>query len=841
MRRLIFLLYLICIPSYAFCDVIKSDLVWEGEVFLSEDILIPEGRSLTILPGTVIRVSPSENTKTDPEYLSPLSEITVRGTLKAEGKKGSPIIFTIGSNPSNPHLPKGGEGGFLKYGAAGAEKNDVSNRWAGIIVDGGMAVLSSCNVRDAEAGITVIKGSADIIDSLIKDNRYGMVAAGNDSKLLLKNALVSENDYGVFLLNNARMDKKKSRISGNKKKDLYSAAAKDFAAVVKESPAGTGETARVYGNEVLLGSTVWQGRIRVNGIIRVPEKSRLIILPGTLIEFIRNDTNGDGIGENGLLIQGVIVAKGTPERQIVFRSAEKKKGMGDWDAVNIMNSDGAQNLVEYCRIEDAYRGLHFHFSNVVVKGSVLKNNYRGIQFQESVVEIDSVDLFENRSGMQARDSEIVFRNSRVLRNHSGVNIFRSAVAFKGNVAANNLREGLRMREGVPVIEENLFEGNRFGALVSDSVYGSFSRNVVSHNLESGMHLRGIDNVEISGNFIQANGLNGINIQDSRAVIRGNHISGNGERGIGITSFDGVIVENDIIHNGTLAIDHEGGMEIAASLNWWGNDNPDSMIFDKNDDPKRGRVLHEPARSSSISYAWPLRTVSVDAAWYADISVRRPVEVLKGATLKILPGASVTYSDSVGMKISGRISAVGTRDGRIVFTSSSKKSASDWDEILLDHATGSRFAYCDFEHATWGIHSHFTDLEVSNCRFTGSYGGLRFRSGPLAIRRSVFENNHIGIRAFRGSAEITGSIIARNDIGLFVREKGAGLSIRNNNIFDNAEYNIRNGDFNAEDVDARDNWWGSDKPSDTIYDDRREPGIGRVIFEPFRKEPYKYED
>ena len=52
---------------------------------------------------------------------------------------------------------------------------------------------------------------------------------------------------------------------------------------------------------------------------------------------------------------------------------------------------------------------------------------------------------------------------------------------------------------------------------------------------------------------------------------------------------------------------------------------------------------------------------------------------------------------------------------------------------------------------------------------------------------------------------------------------------------NTNYNIRVGDFNLEDVDARDNWWGTDDPAGTIFDGRREPGVGKVIFEPFLTE------
>ena len=79
---------------------------------------------------------------------------------------------------------------------------------------------------------------------------------------------------------------------------------------------------------MLSGETIWRDTVAVNGIVRVPEGSRLVILPGTIVEFGERDTNGDGIGENGLLIQGVIIAKGTPKAPIVFRSTGKR-GAGE--------------------------------------------------------------------------------------------------------------------------------------------------------------------------------------------------------------------------------------------------------------------------------------------------------------------------------------------------------------------------------------------------------------------------------------------------------------------------------------------------------------------------------
>ena len=131
----------------------------------------------------------------------------------------------------------------------------------------------------------------------------------------------------------------------------------------------------------------------------------------------------------------------------------------------------------------------------------------------------------------------------------------------------------------------------------------------------------------------------------------------------------------------------------------------------------------------------------------------------------------------------------------------------WDEILLDHADGSIFSDCVFENATWALHVHFTRLRVEGCAFMKNYGGMRFRSGPIDITHSSFRENDIAIRSNAGNALITENSITANRIGIFVREKGSGLSIKKNNLFANGEYSIRLGDFNDEDVDARDNWWG----------------------------------
>jgi parallel beta-helix repeat protein len=191
-----------------------------------------------------------------------------------------------------------------------------------------------------------------------------------------------------------------------------------------------------------------------------------------------------------------------------------------------------------------------------------------------------------------------------------------------------------------------------------------------------------------------------------------------------------------------------------------------------------------------------------------------------------------------MLVKGRLIAKGQSNNKIRFTSDRKKGAGDWDEIQLEYATGSIISDCIFEYATWGLHSHFTNLIVSDSYFTNNFGGMRFRSGPAEIRDSVFEGNSIGIRAYIGNAVIKGNTIRKNDVGIFIREKGGGLVVKGNNFIDNSGYAIRVGDFNTEDVKAQGNWWGGVDPVSTIFDEKDEPGIGRVLLDPVLAEPVK---
>lgn len=809
---LFFILFTTLNPSSSQAVTLIKDTIWQGEIKLSDDVLVPKGVTLTIRPATRITVVAAESTKTDPEYISPLTEITIRGVLKVEGTEKDPVEMT-------------------------GEENRVGS-WAGITIDHGIAVMNSFLLKNAENAIHVLDGSLKMTGATLSGNRYGLVLQGSKTDASQDNSLITDNDYGLLTMQGAHLVSKSSTIKNNHKKDNYSAASKEYNPAVEFNSPVDMPVSRRYKDEAFRGDMVWQGRIEVAGTIRVPVGSRLIIMPGTVVEFTKKDTNADGIGENGIMIQGRLIAKGTKEQPIVFRSAETDKQMGDWDSINIMDSAGAQNLIEYCRIEDAYRGLHFHFSNVAVHNSFITNNYRGIQFQESQVDLKENYLGSNKSGVQGRDSDLVFNDNILHKNYVGANFFRTTMTARGNRFMGNLKEGWRIREGISTLQENLIDGNRNGLMLADMFYGDYSRNSFTNNLETGLSLKNADNIEVSGNLIAGNGINGLNVQESRALIKSNQITDNGERGIGVQSFDGLITGNNFAGNGLYAIDLDGTGDVAAPENWWGGSAPEKVIFDKRKDPSRGNVLHEKPQLLPFQFRWPLQYIATDTTWRGNIVINQNTSAMAGANLTVAPKTRVEFSNKTGLLIKGRMIARGTPADKIIFTSLDKKGASDWDEIQLEYATGSEISNCIFEYATWGLHSHFTNLSITDTLFENNFGGMRFRSGPVEIKRSTFRNNSIGIRAYLGNAILTENTITGNENGIFVREKGGGLTISRNNIFDNSNYNIRIGDFNNEDVPAKNNWWGSLDPPATFFDGRNEPGIGKVLYEPFQKEPLK---
>lgn len=793
-------------PETSTGAVIPPNTVWSGDITISEDVMVPPGVTLTIRPGSTVTVKRSESTKTDPEFISPLHEVMVRGRLLIQGTKEKPVLLR-------------GE-------------TTEKESWGGIILaDGGSLEAHHAVLRNAEAGISVFSGTAAIDRSIITDCRSGIVAASPLSSLNVADSSIIGNDYGVELIGAPSTRLASTAIRENRKGDRIDFPLPPFRDGTPAPPERT-YPPRPERATVLVGDTVWSGRILIEHEVRIPEGSRLLISPGTVVEFRRIDSNRDGIGEAGLMVQGTIIARGTPAQPIRFLSAEKFPSRGDWDGISIMNSDGAQNIFEHCIFEDAYRPLHFHFSNVAISWSTMRRNMRGIQFQESIVSLKDSLLIDNLSGIQGRDSAVEMIRNRLTGNLTGLNFLRCAVSVRGCGILGNLREGGRIREGSLQMTEGVVTANRTGLLMTDLHRGEVARSILSGNATHGISMKRCDNLHVGANHIGSNGANGIALQESGGSIRGNLISGNGERGIGIRSFSGSISGNIFSSNRIAAVENEGEETIDARRNWWDGDPTGGMIIDGRLDPRRGIVRTDEWLSSPPTFVWPLQRIPTDTLLAGEVTFSRETTVAEqGVTLAISPGTRVRFGRGAGLTIRGKLLSLGSPSRPVSFSPTEGIEPGSWDEILLEHASGSLFRHSIVEGGTWGVHSHFTDLEISASLFRNNRGGVRFRSGPLRIRDSRFEQNGIGIRSYIGEGEIADSVITGNDIGIFVREGAPTLTIRGSDLSGNREYSIRLGDFNRGDLDARGNWWGEGNPSDRLFDGEDEEGIGRILWDP----------
>ena len=230
----------------------------------------------------------------------------------------------------------------------------------------------------------------------------------------------------------------------------------------------------------------------------------------------------------------------------------------------------------------------------------------------------------------------------------------------------------------------------------------------------------------------------------------------------------------------------------------------------------------------------------NTVWTGTVKVSGRLLVKRGVTLKIDPGTVVKFVPAkqddtglaqCGMLVRGTIIADGLPGARIRFTSAAQRPRpGDWGEIQIIKSKGSSFTDCDFRYGGWGLHIHHTKIKISDCTFMrNSFGGIRGKGGKVEIAGCVLKGMQIGMRYWKGAPYIHNSDIMDDGTGIFWRQGCEGSKIKYNNFQGNRDYDIKLGEGQSGDIDARLNWWGDERPK--LYDRHRESYIGRVVTEP----------
>lgn len=148
--------------------VISGDAVWSGDVTVYSDVLVPEGVTLTILPGTDVVFAYSDSSKIEPMFLSMGTELLVRGRLVVAGEEERPVTFRPAPESVDLKAPEKGDWGGLIFDGPAASASRVSN--ARIVMAG--------------SGISTFYSSPEITGCTVTDSEYGYAFMGESAPRL---------------------------------------------------------------------------------------------------------------------------------------------------------------------------------------------------------------------------------------------------------------------------------------------------------------------------------------------------------------------------------------------------------------------------------------------------------------------------------------------------------------------------------------------------------------------------------------------------------------------------------------------------------------------------------
>ena len=319
----------------------------------------------------------------------------------------------------------------------------------------------------------------------------------------------------------------------------------------------------VVRNEFLTEDTHWRGDVRVEGGVTVAPQTTLTLAPGTVVRFA---------GEGGaLLILGRLVARGTPDRPILFAPASATTSETRWQGLVFLGTD-KKNILEQCRIEGATTAVDASFATLTMNETRLYASATGLRCQDCLLAVTGGGIERCGLGVSLVDSEADLRTVVMRENTRGIVASRSSLYLTASILEGHDEGGLVVEGGRLVLSANTIRGNGSG-LTLGSCEGTVSANRVADNRGHGVHLAKA-RVRVEGNSIEGNNGNGLEVEDGAAVAWGNSLASNGGY--------------DCINSGT--------DDFRAIANWWGGKDAAviaARIFDRQADGRKGRVFYLP--------------------------------------------------------------------------------------------------------------------------------------------------------------------------------------------------------------------------------------------------------
>ncbi|HWQ11526.1 MAG TPA: right-handed parallel beta-helix repeat-containing protein [Roseiflexaceae bacterium] len=383
-------------------------------------------------------------------------------------------------------------------------------------------------------------------------------------------------------------------------------------------------------SEDITGDETWSPEICATYLVTrsftIGFDGRLTILPGTIVRFDP---------KTGLVVEGMLVARGTPERPITFDSSQPDPRPGDWTGVRF-----ASNSVD-TRFDDAGNYLDGSMMQYVTiahgGGEQLLDPEANLALTSTTVYIDHVTVTNSATaGIHVESDDPLRITNNVITDNEGSGMYVSTnklyfdppipSIIDGNTVSRNKSNGIWvLASRDTVISHNTVEENEYGGMKVDGLplfpaYITITNNLIADNFFSeddrltcggGIHgLRSIFSIEsniITGNTADTGG--GVCTTSSAAQMHDNlfaeNRAGNANSIYIADAFDTTITGNDILSAGCMPqveLANDSNAAIDATDNYWGvldGSAVEALILHFTDDRDLGLVRYAPVRYAPV--------------------------------------------------------------------------------------------------------------------------------------------------------------------------------------------------------------------------------------------------
>ena len=360
---------------------------------------------------------------------------------------------------------------------------------------------------------------------------------------------------------------------------------------------------------ITANTTIWNDRVYVSGDLTIAPGKTLTIEPGTIVYFAAEDDNDSGIDPSrvALEVQGTLIAEGTAENPIIFKSFSDEPFPGDWFGIYFSN-ENASGTLSHCKVQDARYGVQskttIHISDCEITNCLTAGVYMwdtlstgDVVNNSSTIERCKIHCNYDGAGMRIWDcpDTVHVASDTMTNNDVGIWVSNARPRITNSIMSGNISQGLWVTSyqyptpyPYPDVEWCHMQGNGAEGIkcqynAADISYSKSWQNGTYGLLATGSgaypsmdHSKVIDNPSA-----------GVRVESGAHAVLG--IAGVGSSGY-----------NSIYGSQTKHVYNATATAVYAQNCWWGSNPPNASKF-------QGQVVYTPYLTSDpVYYLAPAR-------------------------------------------------------------------------------------------------------------------------------------------------------------------------------------------------------------------------------------------